>query len=192
MIESAEVFYQADDPHVTLKLRLDAEDIKVNGYTTEPFFRFLTPTAYKQLRASILSIECEVCGGNHPDVIHGAVILTLDTGRDTPEGVLGNQIVELKFLFDNTQERQHFNTMQELHEKYLIDLLALEVYEGQIADRSASPPEMDFSYYDSKMSEVAGEAGYVIVNNSDAGAWMIYAAVDDDEDGDIVNPAIPS
>lgn len=169
MIESAEVFYQADDEYVTLKLKLDDDDVRVNNLGEDPFFRFLTPAAYKQLWRSIRSIECDICGGDHPDFFHGAVILSLDTGHAPAWQDMGDQIGACEDLLDNQTEKDlgYHAKMWGLLNEWKAD-----------ARKPEPEQEMDFGYFDTKMSEIMSEAGYVIVNSSDAGAWMIYAAYD--------------
>lgn len=158
-ITSAEVHYVADEEQVQLILKKD---------DSAPFWRFLTIEAYQQLRLSILNMECEICGGNHPDPFHGAVITVMDTQRAPAWQELGDQIGHCENLLDNDSERLWHSKMWGLLNEYKAVIRPV-----------GGEDELDYDHFDNKMSEIMSDAGYVIVNNSDSAAWMIYAAYED-------------
>lgn len=108
--------------------------------------------------------ECEICGDCHVDSLHGEPVFTLDHGRDTPEGNLGDQIAGLDNLI-NVQD----TVLDELQAEYTVDF--------QKSKLDGDELEIDWSWYDMKMSDVADRHGFVLYNNSDSGTWCIYKAV---------------
>ena len=163
-IDFAQAFYSASDEHILLELR-ESQTAQASTY------QYLSPDAFRQLRDSILGVKCEICGGNHPEVFHGAPIILLDTQRAPAFWEMGIQIEACLRLLDNQTEIEagHHHKVYGLWHEWKAD-----------CDRPDDEQEQDFDHYDNVLSSVLSDAGYVIYNNSDAAAWMLYAAYEED------------
>lgn len=106
--------------------------------------------------------ECEICGDNHSDSLHGEPLVSLDHGRSSVEQFTLDQII----LLDNLLEDD--------------DVLVRELMDE--AQANVSPPvddplDFDYQQFDFQMDEVAEKYGYIIHNSSEMGVWAIYKAV---------------
>lgn len=145
-----------DDRELVLVLTFKGEDESHNVLTHE---------AFVELRSAIASIECSLCGGNHIERAHGEPIVTLDHGRDTPEGLLRSQLQAVLNLLKEQPDES----------AVAFDMQVMSVFE---AESSIEDREVDYQWYDNKMDSALFWR-YIIVNSADAGMWSIYKKVED-------------
>lgn len=138
--------------------------------------------------------ECELCGGYHDDSLHGEAVLVVDHGRDTIIGgthTLIQKIGELLAVDVPAMAISEEMAVAARKQRQIIIELRDEATQLYVADKQIDVSEETLEHIsefcadvDDKLSAILSEAGYVLYNNADSGAWLVFGGVEagaDDE-----------
>lgn len=128
--------------------------------------------------------ECEVCGDEHHHSLHGEGVMTVDHGRDTLIGGTHTLIQRVcAFLTDQPQQQREALSalLDEATKLYVADKqdVVSEDLDERISDFCADT--------DDKLEAILVEAGFVLVNNADAGCWNVFHAVTEAQQQESIN-----
>lgn len=127
----------------------------------------------------LTSEECERCGGHHHSSLHGESLVIVDHGRDSIIGTFRRLLDECMALVGISNAREAMVPYnQEAQELYQADrgIMQFASDESDLGERIAEFCDEA----ESRLTVILRDAGYLLDNNADAGCWLVFNAVEDD------------